>query len=137
MADLTAARVALAKTLSDIAGIRASPIFTAQVNPPAAIVMPQGRQSIRFDALGGSISFLLMVQLLASYAEDSGSQAQLDAWIGTGPNSVRAALLTDPTLGGVVDDANLDSIGNYGLTEWAGQTYLGARCMISVMARTP
>lgn len=138
MADLGAVRTALAATLtSAIPGMRVSATFVSQVNPPAVIIMPQPRQVLRFDTLGGGVSFLLMAQLLATYAEDSGSQAQVDAWIGTGTQSIAAAIAANPTLGGVVDSCNLDTIGQYGTIEWAGQVYMGARCMITVMARTP
>lgn len=137
MADLSAVRAALAATLDTIPGLRVSPIFVSQVNPPMAVIMPQPRQVLRFDTFGEGVSFMLMIQLLAAFGEDSGSQAQLDAYLGTGPGSIEAALIADPTLGGVADNANIDTIGRYGLTEWAGQSYLGAQCMITVMARTP
>jgi hypothetical protein len=138
MADLGTVRAALAATLSSgIPGMRVSATFASQINPPAAIIMPQPRQSLRFDTFGGGVSFLLMIQLLAQYGEDTGSQAQLDSWIGTGPQSIPAAIAANPTLGGIADNCNVDTIGQYGSIEWAGQTFMGARVMVTVLARTP
>ena len=135
MADLGSACSALATTLGNIAGLRVSPTFLAQVNPPAAIIMPQPSQSLRFDTLGGGISYLLRVVLLVSYAEDQSSIALMNGYLAsTGPTSVAAAIKANPTLSGAVESANLDTIRGYGLMDWAGQQYLGAQCLVTVMA---
>ena len=135
MADLTSACNALASVLSGISGLRVSPTFVGQVNPPAAIIMPQPAQSLRFDTLGGGISYLLRVVLLVPYTEDQSSVALMNGYLATtGPASVAAILKANPTLGGAVESANLDVIRGYGLMDWAGQTYLGAQCAVTVMA---
>lgn len=138
MADLTAVCNGLAAVLGQIPNLRVSPQFTAQVNPPAAIILPQPGQSLRFDSFGGGVSYLLRVVLLASYTEDTGSVALMNSWLAsTGPSSVSAVIAANPRLAGVYDYATVDSIRGYGLREWAGQQYLGADVVVTVMAATP
>ncbi len=135
MADLTTAQNALATVLSTIPGLRVSSGFAAQVNPPAAIIMPQPAQSLRFDTMGGGISYLLRIVLLASYTQDSSSQAAMNAYLATtGTSSIAAKILANPTLGGKVESANMDAARGYGLMEWAGQQYLGAQILVTVLA---
>lgn len=138
MADLQACRQALASALGVIQGLRVSADFQAQINPPAAIIMPQPQQALRFDALGGSVSYLLRIVILGSYTEDASSQTLMDGYLAsTGASSVAAVLAANPTLGGVVDFCNMDSVRGYGLMEWAGQQYLGSQIMLTVAAKTP
>lgn len=135
MADLTAVCNALATTLSTIPGLRVSPSFVSQVNPPAAIIMPQPAQSLRFDTLGGGISYLLRVVVLTGYTEDQSSTALMNSYLAsTGPSSVNAVIKADPHLGGAVESANLDAVRGYGLNDWAGQTYLMSQFLVTVMA---
>lgn len=135
MADLTSACNALASVLNGITGLRVSPTFQAQVNPPAAIIMPQTSQSLRFDTLGGGISYLLRVVLLVSYIEDASSIALMNGYLATtGASSVAAIIKANPSLGGAVESANLDMFRGYGLMDWAGQQYLGAQGLVTVMA---
>jgi hypothetical protein len=138
MASLTAVREALATALSGITGLRVSPIYLGTVNPPAAIIMPQPRQALRFDALGGSVSYLLRIILLGSYTEDSSSQALMDGYLAsTGSTSIAAALAANPTLSGACDYCNMDTVNGYGLMEWSAQQYLGTQILVTVAASTP
>jgi len=138
MADLAAIRQALATALGGIAGLRVSPIFQAQINPPAAIIMPQPQQVLRFDALGGADSYLLRIVLLGSYTEDASSQSLMDSYLASsGSSSIAAALAANPTLSGAVDYCNMDSVRGYGLMDWAGQQYLGAQILLTAAAKTP
>jgi hypothetical protein len=138
VADLAAIRQALATALGGIAGLRVSPVFQAQVNPPQVIIMPQPRQALRFDALGGAVSYPLRIILLASYTEDASSQALMDSYLASsGASSIAAALAANPTLSGAVDYCNMDTVTGYGLMEWAGQQYLGSQILLTVAAKTP
>lgn len=137
MADLTACCNGLAAVLAPVIP-RVSPSFQAQVNPPCAVIVPQPQQSLRFDALGGAVSYLVRIVLLASYVEDASSVAQMNAWLATtGPQSVPEAIRASPRLAGVYDYINVESVRGYGLMEWAGQQYLGAQVLVTVMAATP
>jgi hypothetical protein len=135
MADLTSVCNGLATVLDTIPGLRVSSGFTSQVNPPMAVVMPQPSQSLRFDTMGGGISYLLRVVLLAQYAQDSSSVNQLNSYLATtGQFSVAATILANPRLGGAAESVNMDSVRGYGLMEWAGQQYLGAQILVTVLA---
>jgi hypothetical protein len=138
MADLTACCNGLAAVVAQIPNLRVSAQFTAQVNPPAAIVLPQQQQVLKYDTLDGAFSYLLRIVLLASYTEDVSSVTLMNSWLATtGASSVPALIKANPRLAGVYDYINLDMIRGYGLMEWAGQQYLGAQVMITVMAATP
>jgi hypothetical protein len=138
MASLATVRQSLATALGVIPGLRVSADYQSQVNPPAAIIMPQPRQSLRFDALGGSVSYLLRIVLLGSAVEDTSSQALMDGYLATtGSSSIAAALAANPTLSGACDYCNMETVNGYGLMEWAGQTYLGTQVLITIMASTP
>jgi hypothetical protein len=124
--------------LGTISGLRVSADYLPSVNPPAAIIMPQPRQALRFDALGGSVSYLLRVILLGSYTEDTSSQALMDGYLAsTGPASIAAILAANPTLSGACDYCNMDTVNGYGLMDWAGQQYLGTQILLTVAASTP
>lgn len=135
MADLTSVRNALAAALSGISGLRVVPENQSQVNPPMALVLPQPQQVLRFDTLGGGISYLLRIILLVSYVEDLSSQLLMDSYLAsTGTSSIAAALKANPTLSGAVDYCNVDSVRGYGLMDWAGQQYLGSQLLVTAAA---
>src|SRR6266487_3308303 len=128
MADLTSVSNALATVLGAIPGLRVSGQFVSQVNPPAAIVMPQPGQSFRFDSFGGGISYMLRVVILVSYTQDTSSVTLLNAYLAsTGPASIAAAIRANPSLSGACESADMEAVRGYGLMDWAGQTYLGAQ----------
>jgi len=138
MADLTAICNGLAAAVGLVPGLRVSPTFVAQVNPPAAIIMPQPGLGVKFDTIDGGVSYPLRVVLLVSYTEDASSVALMNGYLAsTGPSSVLAAIKANPRLAGVYDYANVESVRGYGLREWAGQQYLGADVVVNVMAATP
>lgn len=135
MANLSAIRQGLAVLLATIPGLRVSPIYTAQINPPAAIIMPVPGQIWRLDTFEGGASYFLRVHILVSYVQDSSSQAQLDGYLaGEGPLSIPFTMRQNPTLNGTCEYAILEGIRGYGLTEWAGQEYLGVIVGVTVMA---
>jgi hypothetical protein len=138
MASLATVRQSLATALGVIPGLRVAADYQSQVNPPAAIIMPQPRQSLRYDALGGAASYLLRIILLGSSLEDTSSQALMDGYLATtGSSSIAAALAANPTLSGTCDYCNMETVNGYGLMEWAGQTYLGTQILLTVAASTP
>lgn len=134
MADLNAIRQALASVLQTaLPNLRVSADFQAAPTPPAAIIMPQPQQALRYDAMGGAVSYLLRIVLLGSYTEDASSQALIDSYLSTtGANSIHQVLLGNPRLGGAVDYCNMERVNGYGLMEWAGQQFLGTQIPLTV-----
>lgn len=139
MADLNALRQALATALSVIPGLRVFPDFVSAPSPPAAIILPgtggTGGQVMRFDALGGAVSYLCRIILLVSYTEDASSQALMDSYLSsTGTSSIAAALAANPRLGGACDYCNMEQARGYGLMTWAAQEYLGTQIPVTIAA---
>jgi hypothetical protein len=138
VADLDAVLNSLVASISTaIPGLRVSK-YTSQVNPPAAIIMAQPQQNLRFDTIDGGVSFLLRITILATGpTEDTSNITLLDSYISTTAsiaNSIPAAIRANPRVPGIYDYANLDSMRGYGLIEWAGQQYFGTTGQITVMA---
>lgn len=138
MADLTNVCNGLASVISQIPGLRVIGQFQSQVNPPAAIVMPQQQQVLKSDTFEGGITYFVRVILLVSYTEDASSVTLMNSYLATsGPSSLMSVIKQNPRLIDVYDYASLSLIRGYGLMEWAGQQYLGAQGMIEVMAAYP
>jgi hypothetical protein len=142
MASLTAIRTALAATVANVTGLRTSAIYTGQINPPMAVVVPQPGQDLTFATIDGAVDYNLLVALMVSYTEDASSQALLDSYIDAGSQvsvntSVLAAIRANPTLGGLADFAVVNAVLGYGLRDWGGQQYLRADIMVQVAAHEP
>lgn len=139
MASLTNIRKAVASVIDGVDGLRVHDTYQQQVNPPAAVIMPQRAQLVVFDTQDGSNSYYLVIMLMVAYTEDASSQAQMDAYLDTGvgaspASSVLMALRADPTCGGQVSYCVPTAALGYGLTEWAGQTYFGVNISVTVVA---
>lgn len=96
-------------------------------NPPVAIIAPKGIDYWKTFGPGASeIEFSIV--LLVAGGTSHVSQTALDRYLDpTGPYSIFAAILDDPTLGGVACDAGIDVLdkGSYGQVVWGANTYWG------------
>ncbi len=138
MADLTAVCNGLAVVLQQIPGLRVSAEYVSQVNPPMAVIMPQPQQSLRFDSMDGGVSYLLRIVVLLTYAQDSSSVTQMNAYLATtGTQSIPSVIRNNPRLAGTYDYLVLESTRGYGLTTWGGQEYLGCQFTVTAMASVP
>lgn len=132
MAVLSDVRAALAAAVDNVPGLRAFASVTGEVSPPAAVVMPARGTFITYSETfeQGVADMSFEVVLLVSYADERSGQLLLDGYLSaTGPSSVRAAVAVDPTLGHVVDYCVITDAADYGLMEWGGVQYLGARLL--------
>lgn len=135
MADETSICAALAGIIGNVPGLRVSPNFISQINPPMAIVMPGRNAGFKFDTLEGAASFNYRVEIAVSYAEDASSVALLHSYISTtGASSIYAQFQATPRVAGVFDSCLPAGFQQYGLREWAGQQYFMATIPLSVMA---
>jgi hypothetical protein len=130
---MTAIRNALAAQITEHTGLRSDGQARDQVTPPVAVILP-GSPFISYGAtLDEALNFSLMVLLIISDAPPvEMTQRALDAYLGLdhgdgGGQSVPAAILADPTLGGTAEFCEPVSVSNYGRIEYAGVTYFGAR----------
>ena len=97
------------------------------INPPTAVVVPAPGEFITYDdTFDGTGNFDLLVKILNGTQDAPSSQELLLGYMAkTGPTSVRAAILTDQTLGGIVSYLQIPFALSYHNVEWAGQLFLG------------
>lgn len=136
MTTPTALRQALAGALGTIPGLRTSAFVPGAPNPPVAIV---GQWTAEYDqTMGrGFDRYLLTVRLIVAPTADRQAQERLDAFCASsGPSSIKAAVESDQTLGGVASTVRVVRIGPAPQAfDLGGQEYLGTDIEIEVMAR--
>lgn len=133
MASITALRSGLATNLLT-AGVRSSGTLPAQVNPPFALVAPSGVNYHR--AFNNSLSeYSFTITLVVAQMSERNAQNSLDAFCSaTGNSSIRRAIESDKTLGGVAYDTVVTDMRNYGATTIGETTYLAAEFNVVVQA---
>ncbi|MGE5830145.1 MAG: hypothetical protein ACM30G_17555 [Micromonosporaceae bacterium] len=103
-------------------------------NPPCLIVLPAPEDFLDYDVtFDGRDDFRLVLKILMGSADARTGQAALLGYLDrTGATSVRAAVYTDPTLGGTASDCKVTGARGYGDVEWAGVPYYGAELVVEV-----
>jgi len=126
MLDIGPIRDALGTNLQTIAGLRIYDTIPDVIVPPCAVV---GQLDFTFDADNArgldqaSTDIFVIVQ---RFSERTG-QAKLDSLLaGTGPKSIKTALESDRTLGGLVDTLRVLSADS-GTYSSGDQTFLSYR----------
>lgn len=134
MASITAIRSGLATNLGTITGLRTGATIPDNVNPPYAIVAPNGVDYHR--AFNNALStYNFTVTLVVGRVSERTSQNSLDAYCSpTGTSSIRVAVESDKTLGGVAFDTIVTGMRNYGSVTIAENVYLAAEFDIAVQA---
>ena len=119
---------------SDILAGRTYAFGVDSPNPPALIVLPAPEDFLDFDVtFDGQDDFRLVLKILMSATDARTGQAALLGYLSrSGATSVRAAVYTDPTLGGTVNDCKVTGARGYGDVEWAGVVYYGAELVVEV-----
>lgn len=119
-----------------VTDLRCDAHLTDKINPPACVVAP--RRLVYHVTMGPGVSEIgFAVVILAAGGSERVAQVTLDRYLDpSGPHSVFAAVLADPTLGGVVDDTIIDDLdeGSYGRLAWGGVDYWGAALNGRVLA---
>lgn len=137
MASLSAIRTALANQIGTLTGLRTLPEAKDQISPPVAVILP-GQPVVTYgQTMDGAFIVNLRILIAISDAPpDEKVQRALDAYLGIGANagtsSIPAAIMADPTLGGVVHFAEPLTAGNYGQISYNGITYFGSRIEVSI-----
>jgi hypothetical protein len=134
VASITAIRSGLATNLGTITGLRTGATIPDNVNPPYAIVAPNGVDYHR--AFNNALStYNFTVTLVVGRVSERTSQNSLDAYCSpTGTSSIRVAVESDKTLGGVAFDTIVTGMRNYGSVTIAENVYLAAEFDIAVQA---
>lgn len=126
-------RDALMTKINTIDSLEVYDTMPSEVVLPAAIVYPSPGTFLTYQTMDGSADLDFIVIVLVSSAVDDLAQDELDSFLaGSGADSVKAAVETDPRLGNTVDFASVGSAQNYGLHEFGAAQYFGAEIVVSV-----
>lgn len=108
-ASVSAVATAIATRLATISGLRTFAFQPDQINPPLAFpVLDEINYHNAFG--GGDVQMTWTVVLVAGRYTERTSYSALDAYLSfSGTTSLRAALESDPSLGGVVDTSVVSS----------------------------
>lgn len=134
MASISQIRTGIATNLATISGLRTGSFIPDNVNPPYAIVQPASVDYHR--AFNNALStYNFTVTLVVGRVSERTSQNSLDAYCSpTGASSIRVAVESDKTLGGVVYDTIVTGMRNYGSVTIGENTYLAAEFDLTVQA---
>jgi len=105
ISDIKDALAANLKT--GVSGVQVLGYVRDQVTPPAADIR---RGTLDYDqALNGGVTHLTMlIRVFVAGVTDKGSQQRLDAYLApAGDESVKAAIESDTTLGGLIQDLHV------------------------------
>jgi hypothetical protein len=131
MATVSGIRQGIADNLASISGLRVSATMVDAPRPPIAMVYPD---TIDFDlnAVRGADTFTFIVFVLVGRADDRTAQNRLDGFV-AGPNSVKAAIESDRSLGGAADTCRVTSMRNYQQVTVGETVYLGVEFEVEVV----
>lgn len=132
-------REALATALKTIPGMQASAQQLSNFTPPCALVV---RGPVQYDLAmeGGLHHWQMRVQVMVAMASDKGAQMVLDQFLDSeGDRSVKAALESDTSLGGLVSDLHVTGangeqvyVRDQGLHQQGGQPLLGSEFTVEI-----
>ena len=134
MATLSDIRSGIATNLGTISGLRTAAFVPDEPKPPIAIVFPE---NISFDtAFGrGLDTYSFTVQVIVSKVSDRNAQSNLDSYCNpSGASSVKAAIESDKTLGGLVQDLRVTEARDYRAATINENTYLTVTFAVTVYA---
>ena len=127
-------RAGLATNLATVTGAQISSYQLANPTTPAFAIFPAATEYNQAMARGLD-KWTFTVQAIVSAAVDQNGQQQLDEYLApTGSTSVRAALETDRTLAGVVQNLVVTRVSGYVLYADAQPPALGCEWTVDVWA---
>jgi hypothetical protein len=132
MATVSQIRDGLAANLATISGLRTSATVPDNPNPPIAIVEPT---SVNYDTTFGRglDEYLFKITVIAGRADERSGQNKLDGYCNpSGSLSVKTAVESDKTLGGVVQNLRVSGLSTYGSITIAETPYLAAEFAVTV-----
>jgi hypothetical protein len=134
MSTLSELHAGLGKRLSTIRGLRVSDHLPEQINPPQAVVMLNQLQYHQQMAQGLN-EYRFFVLIAVGRMGERTAQVALDSYISPdGPQSIRAAIEADPTLGGAASDATVVRANNVQQLSIGDAAYLTVEFEVTVRA---
>jgi len=134
MASIRAMREAIATNLSTVDGLRTAAIIPEDPKPPVAVVI---FDRVEYDsAFGRGLDmYLFKVVLVLGRVNTRGTEEALDGYLsGSGSTSLKAAIESDRSLGGEIQDLRVTSGENVRELVVADITYVAADFLITVYA---
>jgi hypothetical protein len=132
MASISDIRQGLADNLSQVYGLRVSPTMVDAPRPPQAMIYPD-RVEYDLNANRGADTFFFIVYVVVGRADDRTAQNRLDQFI-VGPDSVKAAIESDRSLGNRADTCRVTEMRNYQQLSIGDTIYLSAEFEVEVVA---
>ena len=136
MALLTSIRDGLKTNLETISGLTAYEYVPDWIEPPIALVAPLNTLNYDSAMARGADTYEIPVIVYISRVDAQTSQDDVDAYLAsTGATSVKAAIESDPTLGGSAMSVRVISASDYGEYEVTqGTSFLGVTFNVEVIA---
>jgi hypothetical protein len=122
---ITEIREALASNISSVANLRTAALVPDLINPPIAIV---NLNSIDYhNDFRNGVVYNFTVQVIVARVDERNAQKRLDLIASpSGAGSVKAAIESNRTLGGRIDDLIVTGMPNLGSITANDQQYLAA-----------
>ena len=127
-------KTGLAANLATVSGLRAYAYQPDNVNTPFAWPL---LDSIQYNGAmgGGLITHKFTVSVVVGRSAERTAQTLLDGYLSyKGATSIRAAIESDRTLGGIVQDLIVESANNISTLEANDATYLAIDFVVTVYA---
>jgi len=127
-------KTGLAANLATVSGLRAYAYQPDNVNTPFAWPL---LDSIQYNGAmgGGLITHKFTISVVVGRSAERTAQTLLDGYLSyKGATSIRAAIESDRTLGGVVQDLIVESANNISTLEANDATYLAIDFVVTVYA---
>jgi hypothetical protein len=130
MASISELRAGIKTNLATISGLRVSDFQPDNINPPVAIVFPQG---VNYDDTfqRGMQTYTFVVQVVVGRQSERSGQNSIDAYCSsTGASSIKLAIESNKTLGGKAFDTRVTDMRNYGELLVGEVNYLSAEFVV-------
>lgn len=127
-------RSGIAANLATISGLRTSATVPDAPTPPQAVVIPS---IIQYDRAfhRGLDQYQFIITVLVGRASDRNAQSTLDAYCNpTGALSIKTAVESDRTLGGIAQSLHVTEMTSYASTSIGDTIYLSADFSVTVYA---
>jgi len=136
MALLTSIRDGLKTNLETISGLTAYEYVPDWIEPPIALVAPINSLNYDSTMARGADTYEIPVIVYISRVDAQLSQDTVDGYLASsGATSVKAAIESDPTLGGAAMSVRVISATDYGEYEVTqGTSFLGVTFNVEVIA---
>ena len=136
MASLTSLRQAIGTNIgNNLSNISVYSYVPHRFDPPLAVVSVLENLEYDFSMARGSDKFIIPVRLFVSNIDGQDSQETLDAFLNSsGSSSMKVAIESDKTLGGISSTLRVVEARDYGAFELNNVELLGVEFLVEVIA---